>query len=181
MSNSYQDFLEKFLQTNMRERGGGTPLDLLDKLNDEEKLKAEEELLKKLDGSDKWIIEGLAHLKSGKALPKLYELLNKESESLREKKFDKSRKAFVALAIWKICEDEKMLDVVLRQTEYSTDEARSPYIEYIIVDVVHCLAQFPQPEALEKLKSLTKDKHDLISYNANYAIDLRRNLYKIQT
>jgi hypothetical protein len=171
MPSAYQNFLKSFLHPDQYERRDGTPLDLLDKLLPEEKLNAEKELLKRLDGRDDWIIEGLGHLKSKAALPKLYELLRK--------KWRRTIRAIIATAIWNICNDQKMLKVVLESSYYSFFAAYNPFYEYAMIDVVLCLAQFPQKEARLRLEELASNEYYLISYNAKAAINHRRNLYKI--
>jgi hypothetical protein len=171
MPSAYQNFQRHFLHPDQYDRQDGTPLDLLDKLSPEEKLKAEEELLKRLNGRDNWIAEGLGHLKSKRALPKLYEIL--------ERKWNRATRAKIATAIWNISNDEEMLKVVIKSSHYSLLAIFNRFYEYDMLDVVHCLAQFPQKEARTRLEELTFDSDFLISDNAKRAINLRRNSYKI--
>ena len=171
MSSAYQNFLKHYLHPDQNDRRDGTPLDLLDKLSPEEKLNAEKELLKRLDGRDSWIIRGLGHFKSKAALPKLYELL--------QRKLGRAYRAIIATAIWNICNDEEMLKVVLKSSYYSSFDEISPYFEFYMIDVVLCLAQFPQKEARLRLEEIALNEPYLISSNAKDAINYRRNLYNI--
>ena len=175
MSKAYQDFLDNYLNAySWVQRRDGTPLDLLDVLSEEEKIKAEDELLNKLSRRDTWIIEGLGHLKSRKALPQLYKLLRRTKGSV---------KAQTALAIWKISGDEQLVNVVLKlshNTGHYLLRLISSFIEFEMIDIIYCLAQFPQKEAEQRLKELTFDSRYLVSYNANRALTLRKTYYKIE-
>ena len=78
----------------------------MDKLSLEEKSYIEDELIRKLDDSyDSLIIETLAYMKSIKALPLLYRLLNDDFNALS--------KIITATSIFQINNDLKMIDIVV--------------------------------------------------------------------
>jgi hypothetical protein len=173
MSSAYQKFVKEYLEANSwAERKDGAPVEIIDELISEEKEKAEEELIKRLSIGDDWAAIGLGYMKSAKAAPALYALLPQASGSV---------KAQIATALWKICEDEEMLKVVLNLSQPSSLSRLSPYYEFRQIDIIYCLAQFPQSEARAKLEELTKDEKFLVSYNAKRALVLRKNYYNIST
>jgi hypothetical protein len=173
MSNAYQRFVREYLEANSwAERKDGAPVEIIDKLTSEERERAEEELIKRLSIRDDWAAIGLGYMKSAKAAPALYALLPKASGSV---------KAQIATALWKICEDEKMLQVVLNLSQPSFLSRLSPYYEFKQINLIYCLAQFPQTEAKARLEELTEDGQYLVSYNAKRALVLRKTYYKIST
>lgn len=172
MSSAYERFVREYLGATSYERRDGVPIEILDELTQVEKEKAESELIKRLDLDDSWPAIGVGHLKSAKAVPKLYELLPKASASV---------KAQIATALWKICEDENMLQVVLDLTKPSLTSRLNPFYESNLIDIIYCLAQFPQPEARTRLEEFTVDKRYLVSYNAQRALALGKGLYSINT
>jgi HEAT repeat protein len=133
---------------------------------------AEAELIKRLDTNDSWPAIGLGHIKSTRAVPKLYDLLPKASGPV---------KAQIATTLWRICEDGNMLQIVLDLSQPSITSRLSPFYEFNLIDIIYCLAQFPQPECRARLEELTADKRHLVSYNAKRALALRKSLYNINT
>lgn len=172
MPNAYQRFLREYVNPTAIDRRDGPPVVILDKLTFEEKERAEEELIKRLSIRDDWPVIGLGHMKSAKAAPKLYELLPKAFGSV---------KAQIATALWKICGNEEMLEVVLKLSQPSFFSWLNPFHEFKQIDIIYCLAQFPQSKAGARLEELTEDEKYLISYNAKRALELRKNYYKIGT
>lgn len=169
MSTVYQRFVREYLEANSwAERKDGVPVEILDELTSEEKDKAEEELIKRLNIRDHWAAVGLGHMKSAKAAPILYYLLPKASGVM---------KAEIATALWKIRGDEEMLQVVLNLSQPSFLSRKSPYYEFKQIDIIYCLAQFPQSEAKARLEELTEDEKYLVSYNAKRALVLRKTFY----
>jgi hypothetical protein len=157
-SPAYTAFLDDYLHANTwSQRKDGCPLDLLDALTPQEKTRAESELLMNLSLGDSWPIEGLGHLKSKAALPRLRQMLPSAQNSII---------AYVALAIWKIDRDPTMCGITIKASiDFYTDDERSSNT-FTMTDIIYCLAQFPLPEALERLKELEKSSNSLISYNA---------------
>jgi hypothetical protein len=172
MSNTYERFVREYLGATSYERRDGVPIEILDELTSEEREEAEAELIKRLDTNDSWSAIGLGHIKSTRAVPKLYDLLPKASGPV---------KAQIATALWRICEDGNMLQIVLDLSQPSTTSRLSPFYEFNLIDIIHCLAQFPQPEGRARLEELTADKRHLVSYNAKRALALRKSLYNFNT
>lgn len=173
MSDAYQRFVIEYLEANSwAERKDGVPVEILDELTSEEKEKAEGELIKRLDIRDDWAAIGLGHMKSEKAAPILYDLLAKASGVV---------KAQIATALWKICGDAEMLQVVLNLSQPSFLSRKSSYYEFKQIDIIYCLAQFPQSEARARLEELTVDEKYLVSYNAKRALELRKSYYNVST
>ncbi len=172
MSNAYQRFVREYLEATSLERRDGPPIEIIDELTPEEKEKAEEELIKRLSIWDDWAAIGLGHMKSAKAAPALYALLPKAFGSV---------KARIATALWKICGDEKMLQIVLNLSYPSFFSGLNPFHEFKQIDIIYCLVQFPQPEARARLEELTQDTQYLVSYNAKRALELRKSYYNIST
>lgn len=173
MSNAYERFVREYLEAkSWAERKDGVPVEIIDELTSEEKEKAEAELIKRLSIQDDWAAIGLGYMKSAKAAPVLYDLLPKASGSV---------KAEIATALWKICGDEEMLQVVLNLSQPSSSSRLSPYYKFKQIKIIYCLAQFPQSEARARLEELTDDEQYLVSYNAKRALELRKSYYNIST
>lgn len=108
MTDNLDLFYRDFLNPPDEEILNGVPFDILDKLNPEEKIIAEKELIKKI-GEDTWAIEGLVHLKSKAAIDPLYSLLEKLPVE------HNGTKISIAHAIYLICQDEKMIEIFLEE------------------------------------------------------------------
>lgn len=173
MSEAYQRFLDQYLRaTSWGERKDGPPFELLDSLTADERARAEDELINRLSSwRDDWPIEGLGHLRTPKAEGPLRKLLPRAFGSMKAK---------IATAIWKISADESMLDVVLKQSQASFFNGFTSFYEFRQIDMIYCLAQFPQPEARARLEQLTRDRRYLIAYNAKRALGLRQSYYGIK-
>jgi hypothetical protein len=131
-SSAYEDFDRWFLHANSwQERKDGVPLELLDKLNPEEKQRAEEALISRLSTGDSWPPRGLGHLRSKNAVRPLRGLLPKAKGSVR---------AAIALAIWQIDGDPQMADdlVAVSRDNY-TDDSHSVKT-FTMIDIIYCLA-----------------------------------------
>lgn len=168
---AYREFVENYLEANSwAARKDGAPVELIDRLTTTQRRAAEEELIKRLGTGDPWFVIGLGHLKSEKAVPALYDLLNRSKGAV---------KAEVATALWKIRQDDEMLATVLDLTRPSFLSRLSPFSVYNMIDIIHCLARFPHPAARARLEELTHDEEYLIAYNAEYALRLRESHYGI--
>ncbi len=110
MTNNLDIFYKDYLNgpKNTEDLLSGTPLDILDNLNPDEKTIAERELINVID-KHVWAINGLVALKSKNALDALYSLL----KELPLEHYGKKVKT--AYAIYMICGDEKMVDVFLEE------------------------------------------------------------------
>ena len=157
MINSIDIFRQEFLGANTwAQRKDGVPLDLLDKLSEDELKTAEVELIKSAQIGDTWPIIGLGHIKSTQALPKLYNLL------------DKSKKGFkvtLAYSIFQICKDQKMIDIVLEELPKTTNQ-------YELIDVLNMLPTFKDEKITALLNSYRNHKEYLVAYNATRALGL---------
>ena len=157
MSNNLKVFQEEFLDANSwPQRKDGVPLDLLDNLSDSEREIAEQQLLERLSLKDDWPIRGLGHLRSQKGLKKLYELLSK---------CKKAMKITIAHAIFQICADKKMVDVVLSEVPQISSQ-------YELIPVVYLLPDFKDERVNQLLNTLRDHKEYLVAYNATQAMGL---------
>jgi hypothetical protein len=173
MTEDYSRFVEQYLEAkSWPERKDGPPVELLDKLTPAERERAEGELISRLDTWDSWPAVGLGHMRSQKAAPNLYALLARARGTV---------KAEVATALWKICGDEEMLRVVLDLSGRSWLQRLNPLDEFRMLDIIHCLAQFPQPEAGARLEELKSDRDKWVAHNAECALRLRKRRYGTDT
>jgi hypothetical protein len=164
---AYQRFVREYLEvSSWPARKDGVPLEILDQLTAEEKNRAEDDLIKRLSENDTWPIIGLGHLRSIKAVPRLRNLLERSQGSSR---------AQIATALWKIAGDDEMLATVI---ECSNLPSTGPYGEFALIDIVYCLAQFPQEKAETRLEELARSESHLVSYNAKRALRMRANRYE---
>lgn len=160
-STAYKKFIDQFLGANdWPSRKDGCPIELLDKLTENEKQLAEAELLKRLKPGDDWPVRGLGHIRSKAALPELKTLLKKTKGSMR---------ACIALAIWKISKDDSMCDIVIEESHkrYTDNEDSAKTFE--MIDIIFFLAEFPMEAARGRMSELKDSKNYLISYNAQRA------------
>lgn len=150
-------FRREFLRANTwAQRKEGVPLDLLHKLSEEELKIAEAELINSINAGDSWPILGVAHLKSTAALPKLYDLLDKSSKPIR---------VTAAFAIFQICRDGRMIDVVLKELPYITNQ-------YELISILHLLPAFKDQRVTTILKDYMERDEYLVAYNAAMALGL---------
>ena len=157
MSQNLTNFRTYFLNAyTWSERKDGIPLHLLDNLEDEDLKIAEQELINNLSLRDDWPILGLGHIKSKKSLSKLYELL---SESKKEQKIS------IALAIFKICADSKMIDITFEEMVKVKDT-------YSLIHIVYLLVEFENDKINQFVANLRKHNNYLVAYNASSALKL---------
>src|ERR1700742_1607548 len=98
MADRLELFRERFLHANSWDlRKDGAPLDLLDNLSPETLQIVEQELIDAMSLRDDWLFRGLGHIKSVKALPAMYEWLEKSKQAM---------KVTIAHAIFQISCDE---------------------------------------------------------------------------
>ncbi|GGB01067.1 HEAT repeat domain-containing protein [Puia dinghuensis] len=155
MTKNWELFQRDFLHANTwPQRKDGVPLELLDRLSHEERALAEDQLIEALSSGDSWPARGLGHIRSMKALPALYALLEKCQQDM---------KVNVAYAIYQVNYDRGMVDIVL---------AELPKIgsEYSLIDVMHLLPNFQDPRVTELLRVYRHDKRYLVAYNAARAL-----------
>ncbi|HVU53476.1 MAG TPA: hypothetical protein VHD83_00400 [Puia sp.] len=130
------------------------PLDLLDHLDPDERLLAEDMLIEALHKMDTWPVRGLGYLRSAKALPALYVLLDK---------WQLAMKINVAFAIYQINRDNGMVEVVLDEFPKINDE-------FALIDTFYLLPIFQDPRITALLERYTHDKRYLVVYNAARAL-----------
>ena len=188
---SYADFEAVFLgQRSGAEIRDGVPLHTLDALSPEDRARAARALQGRIEehdrprsgGLDPWAVEGLGHLAAlstpmpESTVPLLRMLLPRKRGATR---------ATIALALWQMTGDEAMLTEVLALSRTSRIGARlwamlSRYaLDYELIQVIHTLAQFPQPAARRRLEELRRDPRYLVRYNAGLALWARRTQYGI--
>lgn len=160
MRNNLEIFRREYLHANTwAQRKEGVPLDLLDKLSAEELLHAEEDLIAVASVGDTWPIMGLGHIKSEKALPKLYELLSKS---------DKNIKVTIAHAIFQICSDPEMIEIVLKEVPKINDW-------YQMIDILYLLPDFKDSRITHLIEELAHHSEYLIAYNATRVLGRSTN------
>ena len=157
MSSGLEIFREDFLNANTwPQRKDGVPLDLLDYLNTDELIVAENELIATADTKDDWPIKGLGHIKSKKSLNKLHELLKRSSKLM---------KVTIAAAIYEISGDDNMINIVLTETQKISNE-------FALIDVMYTLAKFQDPRVKSLLNDYRNHNKYLVAYNATQALGL---------
>ncbi|MFV0537517.1 MAG: CPCC family cysteine-rich protein [Dysgonomonas sp.] len=149
LHNFYNDYL--FANTWVQ-RKDGIPLDLLEELSEDETIIAENEFLITLDSTrDYWIFLGLSFLKSHRALPTFYSLLEKEDNI--------KMRIYLSYSIYRIIEDQTMINIVL-------DEMSKLKEWYDIIDFLFLLPDFQNEKTDKLLKQYTTHNHCLVAYNA---------------
>lgn len=150
-------FRQEFLGANTwAQRKDGVPLDLLDKLSADELKTAEAELIQSANLGDSWQIIGLGHIKSVKALPTLYKLLDQSENGM---------KVTIAHSIFQITGDSKMVDIVLSEVPKITSQ-------YELINVLYMLPDFKDEKTSTLLDNFRSDKEYLVAYNATQALGL---------
>jgi len=157
VTNNLDIFRKEFLGANTwAQRKDGVPLDVLDNLTPDELNTAEAELIKSANLGDTWQIIGLGHIKSKDALPTLYSLLDKSNKGM---------KVTIAYSIFQICQDQKMIDIVLEEVPKTTNQ-------YELIDVLYMLPAFKDELVTALLNAFRDHKEYLIAYNATRAMGL---------
>jgi hypothetical protein len=155
--NNLDIFRKEFLNANTwAQRKEGVPLYLLDNLTEEELKLAEVELIKTANPGDTWPIIGLGHIKSKDSLPVLYKLLTKSTKNI---------KVTIAHSIFQICQDKKMVDIVLEETPKVTNW-------YDLIDILYMLPDFKDERVTTMLNNFRNHKDYLVAYNATRALGL---------
>ncbi len=153
MKDRLAEFRSEYLNANSwAQRKDGVPLDLLDKLDSNELIIAEQELIQAASLRDSWPILGLGHIRSQKALPVLYELLTKASDSY---------KVIIAHSIFQINKDEDMISISLKELSQS-----GKWSEFTLIDIIYLLPDFHNDKVNRYLSKLTKSNEYLVAYNA---------------
>ncbi|MDO3696042.1 hypothetical protein QVZ41_14410 [Wenyingzhuangia sp. chi5] len=160
MTDNLNIFRNEFLGANTwAQRKDGVPLDLLDKLTNEELKIAEIELIKVASLKDNWPIVGLGHIKSTSALTTLYDLLEKSKRGM---------KVTIAHSIFQICQDTKMIGIVLETMPKITGE-------FELIDVLYYLPDFKDKRITELHHTYRNHKDYLVAYNATRYLGLSTN------
>lgn len=156
MSEQLDAFRNVFLgASDWAQRKEGIPLYLIDQLSPEELAIAEAELIDAAQSEDSWPITALGHMGSKKALPKLYSLLNKSEGQVR---------LVLAHSIFKINQDEAMLEVVLNQIPKIAHWSQ-------LIDLCYMLPDFKDEKATRVLQALAKHPEFLVTYHAKKALE----------
>jgi hypothetical protein len=157
VTNNIDIFRQEYLGANTwAQRKDGVPLYLLDKLSPDELKKAEADLIKSASPGDTWPILGLGHIKSTQALPTLYNLLHKSKKGF---------KITIAYSIFQICQDRKMINIVLDELPRTTNQ-------YELIDVLYMLPAFKDDKITGLLNDYRDHKEYLVAYNATRALGL---------
>jgi hypothetical protein len=160
MSKTLDYVRESILHETSISRRDGPPLYLLDKLNSREKKIIENELIVAADSADYWLIAALGYLKSHKALPKLYQLL--------EEADDETIKIDIASAIYCICGDSEMVQIALDELD-STMKTNN---EDKLVSILYKFHPFEDERISQRLFELLDSPNYLVAYNAAIALDI---------
>lgn len=153
MKNRLDEFRSEYLNANSwAQRKDGVPLDLLDKLDSSELIIAEQELIQAASLRDSWPILGLGHIRSQKALPVLYELLTKATDSY---------KVIIAHSIFQINKDEDMISITLKELSQS-----GKWSEFILIDIIYLLPDFHNDKINSCLSEFMNSNEYLVAYNA---------------
>ncbi len=157
MTKNLDIFRQHFLHaSSWTERKDGAPLYLLDNLTRTELDIAEKEMIDHIGSGDPWPIEGLGYIKSTLALPTLYKLLDKNS---------KTAKLRIAHAIYRICGDTAMADLVLKEVPSIKGQSE-------LIDVLYMLPEFRDERVNLLLQGYRDHKDYLVAYNATRALGL---------
>lgn len=157
MTKELEAFYKDYLNANSwPQRKDGVPLDLLDNLNQADKIIAEKELIEHADLNDSWPIIGLGYLKSTLSLDKLYYLLDKGSQQI---------KITIAHSIFLINNDSRMVEIVLKETERLNNQ-------YDIIAILYMLSDFKDSRVDKVLNDFRNHKEYLVAYNATRALGL---------
>lgn len=154
MSKAFENFRRGFFKASILVRLDAPPLNLLDQLSAEERALAADQLIESLSIGDPWPANALGHLRSTKALPSLYALLQQGSPFM---------KITFANAIYQINADHAMSDIVLEQMPAITDK-------YVLIDALHLLPDFKDPRITALLEEYARDSRYLVAYNATAAL-----------
>ncbi|WP_336516523.1 hypothetical protein [Pollutibacter soli] len=157
MSIALDNFRNDFLYASSWEtRKDGPPLYLLDKLDATELAVAEMELISHLSKDDFWPVSALGYIRSQNALPSLYNLLYRASSY---------GKVITAHAIFNICKDEQMIDIVER-------EIKNQWNSTHLIDIIYTLPDFDNERTNKILHDLREHEEYLVAYNATRALQL---------
>ncbi len=157
MSNKLEAFRRYYLNADSWElRKDGPPLQLLDGLSDQERMVAEDELIRRIESGDDWPIRGLGHIRSVKALPELKAILDDSKPALQ---------AIIAHAIWKISEDPGIIPVIIAASQKITSWQE-------LIDLVYLLPDFHDPRTDAMLSEYRNHPEYLVAYNATRASGL---------
>lgn len=157
MTKELEAFYKDYLNANSwPQRKDGVPLDLLDKLNQDDKIIAEDELIDHIGFNDSWPIIGLGYMKSTKSIDKLYKLLNKSSKYF---------KIVIAHSIYQINGDLEMIDIAIKESERLKST-------YEIIQILFMLRDFKDDRIDKLLYDFYNHKDYLVAYNAARVLGL---------
>lgn len=139
-------------------RNGFSNEQIIGRLSDEEKFTVETELIKMLHKkSDMLIVETLGYMKSEKSLPVLYELL----KSLN----DKVAKIITATSIFKINQDQKMIEEAKTSFKAIKDK-------FQLIFVFNYMVRLQDLEISRLIEEYTTNPDYLVSYNAKQVLGM---------
>jgi len=164
MSKNLSIFRQEYLDANTwPQRKDGVPLELLDNLDPDELIVAEQELIAAAGLDDDWPIIGLGHIRSQKSLPMLYELLEKATGSY---------KVIIAHSIFQICSDTAMIGITLDELASARKWGRKRWSEYELINILYLLPDFQSAEINKRLVHYMEGRYYLTAYNAARALGL---------
>lgn len=150
--------LEIIPPNDYQHRNGFSNNHLIDKLNDDEKLEVEKELISRLrQKTDMLIVETLAYMKSMQSLPILYSLLEKLKGGMEE--------IIVSVSIFEINRDKEMIEVAKGSFRQLTDT-------YQLIPAFYYLIKLNTPEVKKLIMNYVNHSEYLVSHNAKQALGI---------
>lgn len=157
MSSALENFRNGFFYANSWEaRKDGPPLYLLDKLNPSELAVVEKELIENFSPGDTWLVSALGYIRSQNALPALYKILDQSGAY---------GKVITAHAIFNICQDQRMIDIVEKEMKNQWNSTQ-------LIDIIYTLPDFANERTDKILHDLQEHEEYLVAYNATRALKL---------
>ena len=143
-------------------RNGFSNEHLIDKLSEDEKFKVETELINLLKKTpDMLIVDTLGYMKSERALPVLYELVEKAGEGMA--------KLILASSIYGINKNKELVEIAITSFR-GLEKPKDAYYIYSVIPAFYYLAKFHEPEIEKLIEEYTKHSEYLISYKAKQAL-----------
>lgn len=140
-------------------RDGFSNEHILNALGEKERNEIESRLLSDLDNADHWdslVVSTLINLKSEKALEKMTDLLNSESDFFK--------RIVMASAIYQLSGNTAMIEVAVSAFKSRTKK-------YSTLSMMNHLSKIREPEIMQLMEKLAHSKDSVVRFNANVLIE----------